>query len=272
MHTALLLGLTEWCDDTARRPGCPTIRLARGLMELYEIVCRACSALFYIHRCCYRGHAYCRDACRAVGRRRTANAANRTLRESEEGRLDHLDAERDRRERRREEALRESEPRQEEAPRPDELRREETPRTGALRREEPPRTGALRRQESPRETEPQRAEQSRVGDHGSKNLTQAAHLVGESEVRDEARSDDDAARAGAGRSLYTAAARWDVARGGATSRRGEARAGAGLLERLAGLVCIVCGRGGGPVVPMVDGPDGGHLRAAPGAALLPSTA
>jgi hypothetical protein len=221
-------------------------------MELYEIPCRACSGLFYIHRCCYRGHAYCGGACRAVGRRRTANDANRTLRESDEGRLDHQDAERDRRARRGQEALGESETCQQEAP-------------GA---------GELRWQQSPCEAEPRQREPLRVGDHGSKNLTQSAHLVGESEVRDEIEPDDDPARAGAGRSLHTAAAPRYVAHGSASSSRGEARAGAGLLERLAGLVCVVCGYsgGGGPLVHLVDGPDGRHLRAAPGAALSLSTA
>ncbi len=228
MHTALLLGLTELCDDTAHRPGSPIIRLARGLMELYEIICRACSALFHIHRCCYRGHAYCGESCRTVGRRRTANASGRTHRESEEGRLDHLYAERDRRRRRMEEALREDEHRGE--------------------------------------------DDFRVADHGSNNLTQPAHLVGESEVQDEKRTDGDAARVRAWRSLHEAAAPWDVAHGVATPSRGAARAGAGLLERLAGFLCVVCGRGGSPLVPMVDGPSGGHLRAAPGVVLSSSTA
>ncbi len=195
-------------------------------MEIYEIVCRACCALFHIHRCCYRGHAYCGDGCRAVGRRRTANAANRTLRQSKEGRLDHQDAEQDRRDRRRQE-------------------------------------------ESRRAAERCDEESLRVGDHGSKKLTSPAHLVGESEVRDETRPEDDTDRAGAWRRLHAAAAVRHAAHGVATPRRSAIRAGAGILERLAGLVCMVCGRGGGLLVRLVDGPDVRHLRAAPGAVYSP---
>jgi len=214
-------------------------------MELYAIVCRACHALFHIHRCCYRGHAYCGDACRAIGRRWTANTANRTYRESDEGRLDHQDAERARRARRREDALGQGEQRREDALGQGEQRREDALGQGEQHRED-----ALG-----------------VADQGSKKLTSPAHLVGESEVQDETRPDDDTARAGAWRCVYAAAAERHVAHGAATPRRSAIRAGAGLLEWLAGLVCVVCGRGGGPLVRLVDGPDGRHLRAAPGAAL-----
>jgi len=68
--------------------------------EIYELTCRVCGAMFYVHRSCYRGHAYCSKPCRHTGRRRTACSSQRTYRHSEEGRLDHRDTERARRARR----------------------------------------------------------------------------------------------------------------------------------------------------------------------------
>ncbi len=65
--------------------------------EIYEITCRVCGAMFYVHRSCYRGHVYCSKTCRRTGRRRTACSSQRTYRRSEEGRLDHRDTERARR-------------------------------------------------------------------------------------------------------------------------------------------------------------------------------
>ena len=61
------------------------------------ICCRICHEDFVIHRRCYRGHVYCSDECREQGRRLTAKAAHDAHRSSEEGRLDHRDAERERR-------------------------------------------------------------------------------------------------------------------------------------------------------------------------------
>jgi len=71
--------------------------LSWGFLELLVIQCRACGFVFYIHRSCYRGHAYCSLSCRREGRRRTARRARRNHRHSTEGRADHRDAERERR-------------------------------------------------------------------------------------------------------------------------------------------------------------------------------
>jgi hypothetical protein len=65
------------------------------------LTCQMCGDEFVVHRHCYRGHVYCGQSCQAAGRRKTARASHRHHRQSVEGRRDHRDAERLRRERRR---------------------------------------------------------------------------------------------------------------------------------------------------------------------------
>jgi len=63
--------------------------------------CRGCGALFFLCRCCDRGHAYCGDACRQRGRARSRREARARHQSSPEGRADHRDAMRALRARRR---------------------------------------------------------------------------------------------------------------------------------------------------------------------------
>ena len=65
--------------------------------------CRNCGKMFFICKCCDRGHAYCCDACGLEGYARNNRKSSREFRKSEEGRLDHRDAERRRRERKKKE-------------------------------------------------------------------------------------------------------------------------------------------------------------------------
>jgi hypothetical protein len=64
---------------------------------IYAIYCRICGTWFYIHKHCFRGHAYCSDDCRQKGRRQTSAKAKRKYRSSAEARLDLRDAQRERR-------------------------------------------------------------------------------------------------------------------------------------------------------------------------------
>lgn len=61
---------------------------------------RACGALFFICRPCYRGQRYCSEACRQVSRQQQRRAANRRHQQTPEGRLDHIDRQREYRRRR----------------------------------------------------------------------------------------------------------------------------------------------------------------------------
>ncbi len=69
--------------------------------------CRArdCGAVFYICRCCDRGHGYCSDHCRQTSRRHQLREANRKHQQSLEGRLDHRDHQQAYRERQRQQRV-----------------------------------------------------------------------------------------------------------------------------------------------------------------------
>ena len=60
---------------------------------LRQRVCRwsECRSLFWICRCCDRGHQYCSDQCRQKARREQRRAANLRHRRTPEGRLDQRD-------------------------------------------------------------------------------------------------------------------------------------------------------------------------------------
>ena len=71
----------------------------RGFRQLF---CRAvdCGVMFFICHSCYRGQAYCNDACRRKMRREQLRRANRRYQETTEARQDHRDRQRDYRQRR----------------------------------------------------------------------------------------------------------------------------------------------------------------------------
>ena len=58
-----------------------------------------CGAVFWICCHCDRGHRYCGERCRQKKRRQQGRDANRRHQQSQEGRLDHRDRQRDYRER-----------------------------------------------------------------------------------------------------------------------------------------------------------------------------
>ena len=64
-------------------------------------ICRGvgCGAVFWICCHCDRGHRYCSDGCRQKKRCQQRQDANQKHQQSEEGRLDHRDRQRDYRER-----------------------------------------------------------------------------------------------------------------------------------------------------------------------------
>lgn len=72
-------------------------------LAFYQLFCRAvgCGVMFFVCRSCYRGHAYCCEACRQKARRQQLRAANRRHQQSPEGRSDHRDRQRDYRQRAR---------------------------------------------------------------------------------------------------------------------------------------------------------------------------
>ena len=63
--------------------------------------CPRCQSIFSICRACDRGHVYCGPTCSGLARRDSLRRARRRHRHSLEGRLDHRDHERARRQRRR---------------------------------------------------------------------------------------------------------------------------------------------------------------------------
>lgn len=65
-------------------------------------LCRWCGDIFYICRCCDRGHAYCDDDCRKHGYDRTRKAARDELAQSDEGKAANRDRQRKHREAQRE--------------------------------------------------------------------------------------------------------------------------------------------------------------------------
>ena len=64
-------------------------------------ICRGvgCGAVFWICCHCDRGHRYCGERCRQKTQRQQGRDANRRHQQSQEGRLDHRDRQRDYRER-----------------------------------------------------------------------------------------------------------------------------------------------------------------------------
>ena len=78
-------------------------RKARRLLEspLLLLRCAQCQGVFFLCQRCYRGQRTCGPACQQQRRVEQRRAARRRHRRSEEGKLDHRDAERGRRARRR---------------------------------------------------------------------------------------------------------------------------------------------------------------------------
>ena len=68
---------------------------------LRQRFCRGagCGRIFFICRSCDRGQCYCSDGCRAEAVRRQRREANRRHQQSDEGRRDHCDRQREYRER-----------------------------------------------------------------------------------------------------------------------------------------------------------------------------
>jgi len=64
---------------------------------LREIQCRCCKLVFFICRRCFRGQAYCSDACRLFGRLKNHRQAQRRYRQTEKGKKAHREAENRRR-------------------------------------------------------------------------------------------------------------------------------------------------------------------------------
>jgi hypothetical protein len=74
------------------------------LVPLVLLCCKSCAQSFAICRSCYRCHVYCSKSCSEAARRLSVKAAKKRFRQSEEGRLDHRDRERERRSRRKAES------------------------------------------------------------------------------------------------------------------------------------------------------------------------
>lgn len=64
---------------------------------LVFLECPLCGQGFCLCRSCYRRHVYCSKMCSNNGRQKSVKAARKKHRQSEEGRLDHRDQERERR-------------------------------------------------------------------------------------------------------------------------------------------------------------------------------
>ena len=56
---------------------------------LLEITCRWCGQSFFICQSCWRGQAYCSDACRALGYREKKQKRQRKYRNTSKGRKTH---------------------------------------------------------------------------------------------------------------------------------------------------------------------------------------
>jgi hypothetical protein len=67
--------------------------------------CVGCGIIFHICRYCDHGHRYCGESCRQRSRRRQRQAANRKHQQTDYGRADHRDRQREYRRRRREAAV-----------------------------------------------------------------------------------------------------------------------------------------------------------------------
>lgn len=76
-----------------------TLRLISrsDILELISVFCRHCQRGFCVCRCCWRGQAYCSDACRLSAGRASHRKAQRRYRQSEKGRRAHRKAENRRR-------------------------------------------------------------------------------------------------------------------------------------------------------------------------------
>ena len=66
-------------------------------MLLVEVCCRRCGLRFYVCRRCWRGQAYCGEACRILGRRRVHREAQRRYRQTAKGKKAHRQGENRRR-------------------------------------------------------------------------------------------------------------------------------------------------------------------------------
>ncbi len=66
-------------------------------MLLIVIDCRWCHFSFFLCRACWRGHAYCSDACRTAGKLKNRREAQRRYRQTEKGKKNHREAENRRR-------------------------------------------------------------------------------------------------------------------------------------------------------------------------------
>ena len=68
-----------------------------GEVPLRPRVCAGsgCHAVFWLCPHCDRGHRYCSQACRATARQQQRRSANRRHQQSQEGRLDHRDRQRE---------------------------------------------------------------------------------------------------------------------------------------------------------------------------------
>jgi len=82
-------------------PPLATHRMAPTATATHELVFRqrtcngtTCLVVFFICQHCDRGHRYCSASCREQARHRQRRAANRRHQQSEEGRLDHRDRQR----------------------------------------------------------------------------------------------------------------------------------------------------------------------------------
>jgi len=76
-----------------------TLRLISrsDILELISVFCRHCQIAFCVCRCCWRGQAYCSDACRLSAGRASHREAQRRYRQTEKGRRAHRKAENRRR-------------------------------------------------------------------------------------------------------------------------------------------------------------------------------
>jgi hypothetical protein len=66
---------------------------------LIRISCRFCKTLFFLCRFCYRGHAYCCDLCRELGKLKNQREAQHRYRQTEKGKKAHRENENRRRQR-----------------------------------------------------------------------------------------------------------------------------------------------------------------------------
>lgn len=66
-------------------------------LQLRQIRCGWCDFVFYVCRCCWRGQAYCCDACRLAGKRKKHREAQRRYRQTAKGKKAHREAENRRR-------------------------------------------------------------------------------------------------------------------------------------------------------------------------------